>query len=256
LTVKPSLGEQSGDWSVRIVDLIDGARSPRDHRSQRITNEFRIDEEPMTEAAIPRVISVNVGAIREVEWRGEAVTTAIWKHPVAGRIALRGVNLVGDDQADRTVHGGPDKAVYAYSREDYAHWRDTQHLEVTPGLFGENLTTEGIDLSCALVGERWRVGTTVLEVAQIRLPCFKLGIRLGDPRFPRRFQGVGRMGAYLRVVQEGDVGVGDAIEVLTRPDHGITLGTMLQALDDPDQARALTRAEYLPSFWRRIADAA
>src|SRR6185369_13323010 len=130
--------------------------------------------------ATPRVLSVNVGRAREVEWRGEMITTAIWKTPVTRRVALRGVNLAGDDQADRTVHGGPDKAVYAYAREDYDYWRTTEGLDVEPALFGENLTTEGVDLSAALIGERWSVGSTVLEVAQIRLPCFKLGIRLGD----------------------------------------------------------------------------
>jgi MOSC domain-containing protein YiiM len=201
----------------------------------------------------PRVISVNVGEVREVIWRDDVVTTAIWKHPVEGRVALRGVNFAGDDQADRTVHGGPDKAVYAYAQEDYDHWRSEEGVGAEPALFGENLTTEGIDLAAALVGERWRVGTTVLEVAQIRLPCFKLGIRLGDPRFPRRFQAVGRMGAYLRVVQEGDVGAGDPIDVIDRPDHGVSLRTMLLALDDDDAARALTGAGYLPAFWRRVA---
>jgi MOSC domain-containing protein YiiM len=98
------------------------------------------------------------------------------------------------------------------------------------------------------------VGSTLLEVAQIRLPCFKLGIRLADPRFPRRFQAVGRMGAYLRVVQEGDVGAGDSIEVVSRPDHDVSLRTMLDALDDDDQARRLSRAGYLPRFWQRVAD--
>lgn len=209
-----------------------------------------------TLAPTPRVTSVNVGAVREVEWRGDVVTTAIWKHPVAGRVALRGVNFAGDDQADRTVHGGPDKAVYAYAREDYDHWRTAENVDTQPALFGENLTTEGMDLAAALVGERWRVGTTILEVAQIRLPCFKLGIRLGDPRFPRRFQAVGRMGAYLRVVQEGDVGADDPIEVMQRPEHGITLHTMLLALHDDDHARSLARAGYLPAFWRRVAGVA
>jgi len=201
-----------------------------------------------------RVISLNVGPVREVEWRGEMIPTAIWKTPVTGRVALRGVNLAGDDQADRTVHGGPDKAVYAYAREDYDYWRTSEGLDVEPALFGENLTTEGIDLSAALVGERWRVGTALLEVAQIRLPCFKLGIRLGDPRFPQRFQHVGRMGAYLRIVQEGDVAAGDAIEVVSRPQHGVSLTTMLEALDDDEQARRLPRAGYLPKFWQRVAD--
>jgi MOSC domain-containing protein YiiM len=205
-------------------------------------------------ASPARVLSVNVGTVRDVEWRGEVVSTAIWKSPVTGRVALRGVNFVGDDQADRTVHGGPDKAVYAYASEDYAYWRASEGVDVSPALFGENLTVDGIDLTNALVGERWRVGSTVLEVAQIRLPCFKLGIRLGDPRFPQRFQHVGRMGAYLRVVQEGDVGAGDAIDVVFRPTHGISLTTMLEALDDDDQARRLPRAGYLPKFWQRVAD--
>lgn len=205
-------------------------------------------------ASPSRVLSVNVGAVRDVEWRGEVVSTGIWKSPVSGRVALRGVNFVGDDQADRTVHGGPDKAVYAYASEDYDYWRASEGVDVAPALFGENLTVEGIDLRNALVGERWGVGSTVLEVAQIRLPCFKLGIRLDDPRFPQRFQRVGRMGAYLRVVQEGDVGAGDAIDVVFRPTHGISLTTMLEALDDDDEARRLPRAGYLPKFWQRVAD--
>ena len=209
---------------------------------------------PIPDSTAARVSSVNVGAVREVEWRGDLVATAIWKSPVSGRVALRGVNFVGDDQADRSVHGGPDKADYAYAREDYAYWATHEGLDVEPALFGENLTVEGIDLSEALIGERWRVGSTLLEVAQIRLPCFKLGIRLADPRFPRRFQAVGRMGAYLRVVQEGDVGAGDSIEVVSRPDHGVSLRTMLDALDDDEQARRLSRAGNLPRFWQRVAD--
>src|SRR3954467_12109800 len=106
-----------------------------------------------------RVLSVNVGPVRDVAWRGEVVSTAIWKSPVVGRVALRGVNLAGDDQADRTVHGGPDKAVYAYAREDYEYWQASEGLEVEPALFGENLTVEGLDLAAALIGERWHVGS-------------------------------------------------------------------------------------------------
>jgi len=174
----------------------------------------------------PRVISVNVGVIREVHWRGRLVTTGIWKYPVEGRVAVRGVNLEGDDQADRTVHGGPHKAVYAYAREDYDFWRDEEGLETSPGLFGENLTVEGLDLSEAVVGERWRVGSTLLEVAQPRLPCFKLGIRLGNPHFPKRFKVVSRMGAYLRIIEPGDVGAGDKVSVTHRPVHTVTLREM------------------------------
>jgi len=200
-----------------------------------------------------RVISVNVGAIREVPWRGEIVKTAIWKRPVAGRVAIRGVNLDGDDQADREVHGGKDKAVYAYAREDYDAWRDRHGVNAAPGLFGENLTVDGVDLVHATVGERWEVGSALLEVAQPRLPCFKLGIRMNDPRFPKRFQAEGRMGAYLRIIREGDVGAGDVITVVARPEHGVTLADMVAALHDRSKASELARAPGLPAFWQRVA---
>jgi len=200
-----------------------------------------------------RVVSVNTGGIRQIEWRGQLVTTGIWKHPAAGRVALRGVNFEGDDQADRTVHGGVDKAVYAYAREDYDFWRDQEAMETPPGLFGENLTVEGIDLSSAVIGERWSLGSTVLEVAQPRLPCFKLGIRVGDSHFPKRFQRASRMGAYLRVIEEGDVGAGDPIRVMHRPEHGVALRTMVEALRDPARAAMLARVSGLPEFWRNVA---
>lgn len=131
-----------------------------------------------------RVISVNVGAIRQVEWRGRLVFTGIWNSPTATRVALRGVNFEGDDQADRTVHGGTDKAVYAYASEDYEVWKEVGRMETPPGLFGENLTVEGLDLSRALVVEQWVVGSATLEITQPRLPCYKLGIRVGDAHFP------------------------------------------------------------------------
>jgi MOSC domain-containing protein YiiM len=201
----------------------------------------------------PRVQSLNVGGVQTLAFGGEQVSTGIWKHPVAGRVPLRGVNFAGDDQADRTVHGGPDKAVYAYSREDYDWWTATAGFATPAGLFGENLTTEGLDLSGAVVGERWHVGSTVLEVAQPRLPCYKLGIRMNDPRFLRRFMQAGRMGAYLRVVEEGDVGAGDPVTVTERPAHGITLRDMKEALDDPGLAARLRVIPRLPGFWERVA---
>jgi MOSC domain-containing protein YiiM len=202
---------------------------------------------------VPRVLSVNVGGIRALEWRGGIVTTGIWKNPASERVALRGVNFAGDDQADRTAHGGPDKAVYAYAREDYEFWREQEGIETSIGLFGENLTLEGIDLSSAVVGERWSVGSAVLEVAQPRLPCYKLGIRMGDPYFVRRFLQAQRMGAYLRIVQEGDIGAGDAVRVTNRPGHDVTLRMMTQALDDPEKAVRLRRVGRLPAFWRQVA---
>ena len=182
---------------------------------------------------VASVVSVNVGEQRDVEWFGRIVRTAIWKDPVAGRIAVRGVNLAGDDQADRRVHGGSDKAVYAYALEDYAWWSDELGEVVGPGTFGENLTTEGLDLSAAVVGERWLVGTTVLGVAQPRQPCAKLGMRMGDAAFRERFDEASRPGAYLRIVEEGDVGAGDPVEVIHRPEHGLTIAGLYQRVGHP-----------------------
>lgn len=206
---------------------------------------------------MPEVTSVNIGQVREVTWRGRRIRTGIWKTPIdAPSVLVRGVNLDGDDQADRRVHGGPDKAVYAYAEEDYAFWKEAEGIDVTPGLFGENLTVRGLELRDAVVGERWRIGSAVLEVAQPRLPCYKLGIRMGDDEFPRRFEEAGRMGAYLRISTEGGVAPGDAIEVVSRPEHGVTLRNMIEALGDPERLRGLLRAPELPAYWRRLAEGA
>ncbi len=160
-----------------------------------------------------RLVSVNVGRPRIVEWQGREVETAIWKEPVAGRVALRGVNVDGDGQADLRVHGGRDKAVYAYAVEDYAWWSEQLGRDLGPGTFGENLTTEGIDLSSTPIGSQWRAGTARLEVSQPRFPCFKLGIRMGDAGFVKEFEHAARFGAYLRIIEEGEVGAGDDIVV-------------------------------------------
>lgn len=200
--------------------------------------------------APPLVVSVNVGGVREVEWHGERVRTGIWKEPVGHRpVRAEGVNLAGDDQADRRVHGGADKAVYAYAVEDYAHWRDAHGLDTHPALFGENLTVRGLDLRDALVGERWRVGSVLLEVAQPRLPCFKLGIRLGDPHFPKRFLAVARLGAYLRILEPGELRAGDLVHVVHRPSHHTTLAALERALRDPRLAAELLDTPALPENW-------
>ncbi len=199
-----------------------------------------------------RVLSVNVGRPRVVDTGRRAVLTAIWKAPVEGRVHVRGVNLDGDDQADRSVHGGPDKAVYAYAIEETRDWEAEVGRELGPGAFGENLTTEGIDVSGALLGERWLIGTTLLEVVQPRLPCFKLGLRMNDPSFVRRFARASRPGAYLRIIEEGDLGAGDSIAVDTGalPDHGVTLRLVFDALlvDHSLIPQALQAPQLIPSL--------
>jgi MOSC domain-containing protein YiiM len=172
------------------------------------------------------LVSVNVGLPREIEWLGKRDTTAIWKKPVAGRVRVAGVNLAGDDQADRRFHGGPDKAVYAYAREDYEWWSVELGRALEPATFGENLTVAGLSLTDTLVGERWAVGSATLEVAGPRVPCWKLGARMDDHDFPVHFAAVGRPGAYLRIVAEGELGAGDPVEVVHRPRHQLTVGTV------------------------------
>ena len=199
-----------------------------------------------------RVASVNVGRPLAYDTGRRTVVTAIVKQPVAGRVAVRGVNLDGDDQADRTVHGGPDKAVYAYAQEEIRRWEEELGRELGPGTFGENLTTEGIDVSGALVGERWSIGTTLLEVVQPRVPCFKLGLRMGDPTFLKRFAQASRPGAYLRIVEEGELGAGDAIAVdlAALPDHGVSMRLLSDALllDSGLIPQALAAPQLLPEL--------
>jgi MOSC domain-containing protein YiiM len=211
---------------------------------------------------VPRLVSVNVGRPQQVSVRrGRPVMSAIGKAPVEGRVRVEGVNVAGDDQGDRRVHGGPDKAVYAYASEDAAWWAEQLGREIVPGMFGENLTTEGVDVSGAVVGERWRVGTVELEVCQPRIPCFKLGIRFGDPLMVRRFGEASRPGAYLRILREGELGAGDAIEVLDRPGHGVTVALVSAAilLDDSLRAQAATAPELahgLAKYLRQDDEAA
>jgi MOSC domain-containing protein YiiM len=174
-----------------------------------------------------RIASVNVGTPREIVVGERHIRTSIWKDPVPGRVAIRGVNLEGDDQSDRNVHGGERKAVYAYAREDLEWWGATLGRTLAAGTFGENLTTEGIDVSGARVGERWRVGTALLEVTQPRLPCYKLEARMDRPGFITEFIDGGRPGAYLRIVEAGEAGAGDAVLVLSRPEDAPSMAQVM-----------------------------
>ena len=171
-----------------------------------------------------RVLSVNVGTPHLIEWLGHVEATSIWKSPVEGRLAVRGVNIEGDDQADRNVHGGRDKAIYSYAREDEDWWAEQLGRPLDLGVFGENLTLEGVDVTGAVIGERWEIGSVVLEIAQPRMPCWKLGARMGDPGILEQFRRAGRPGAYLRIIIEGDVAAGDRVRVAYRPAHGVTVG--------------------------------
>ena len=197
---------------------------------------------------------MNVGRPRVIEWLGRRETTSIWKSPVEGRVRVEGVNAAGDDQADRSVHGGPDKAIYAYAREDQEWWESELGRSLELGTFGENLTLRGVDVTGAMIGERWRIGTVLLEACQPRVPCWKLGARMGDPGFPRRFADAGRPGAYLRIVEEGELGAGDAVEIVGRPDHGLTVGDVERIYHvERARASALLAVPELAEGWRSWA---
>jgi MOSC domain-containing protein YiiM len=202
-----------------------------------------------------KVLSVNVGLPREFDYNGRPARSAIWKSPVAGRVAARGVNLAGDDQADRRAHGGPDKAVYAYAVEDLRWWAQEIGRPLQHGELGENLTTQGIDVNGARVGELWAIGTTVLEVSEPRVPCWRLGVRMNDKLFPRRFTEALRPGAYLRIAVEGDVGAGDAIQVVERPDHELTVRDVLRIYAfDREEVGRLLATPGMSESWRRWAE--
>jgi MOSC domain-containing protein YiiM len=202
-----------------------------------------------------RVLSVNVGLPREVVWRGRTVTTGIFKEPVAGGVRLRSLNLDGDRQADLRVHGGPDKAVYAYPSEFYELWRrERPELEFPWGQFGENLTTEGLVDGNVSVGDRFRVGTAELVVTQPRLPCYKLGIAMGRDRFVTEFLERGLLGFYLSVAREGEVEAGDTIVPLARDPRafGVTEVARLFSVDrdDVEGLRRAAELDVLPESWR------
>ena len=213
----------------------------------------------------PRVVSVNVGLPLGVLWKGRTVETGIFKKPVEGRVAVGTLNLVGDRQADLSVHGGLDKAVYAYPAEHYGYWQTELARELPWGMFGENLTVAGLPLEHEIaIGDRLRVGSAELVVSQPRVPCYKLGIRFGDDGMVKRFLQAGRSGYYLRVVVEGEVGSGDEIEVLQRDSAGIPVSEItrlfMQDRDDVDGLRRVIGAEALPKDWRayferQLADA-
>ena len=203
---------------------------------------------------VATVLSVNVGRAREFDFNGRPAKSAIWKSPVAGRIAARGVNLEGDDQADRKAHGGPDKAIYAYAVEDTRWWKEKLGRSLQYGEFGENLTTEGVAVNDALVGERWAIGTAVFEVSEPRIPCWRLGVRMNDQGFVRRFTEALRPGTYLRIIVEGAVGAGDEIRILERPDHDMTIRDIFRIYTrDRGEVERLLAIPRMSESWREWA---
>ena len=210
---------------------------------------------PSDEVAESRLLAVSVGLPRDVEWQGRALRTAIVKSPVSGRVAARRLGLEGDRQADLSVHGGVDKAVYAYDEASADAWRrELGRPELGPGAFGENLTIRGWPEKRVFIGDRFRIGSAVFEVSQPRQPCQKLAWRFGDPGFLKRFLESRRVGFYLRVVEEGEIGSGDPIVRIAHDETSLDVASLVAIwLDRAAEEATLLRATTLAALadaWR------
>jgi MOSC domain-containing protein YiiM len=204
-----------------------------------------------------KILSVNVGFPRKVLFNGQIITTAIFKDPVKGPIMLRKLNLDGDKQADLTVHGGLDKAVYSYPAEHYAYWRKQfPNTDLVWGIFGENFTTEGLLEDAVNVGDQFQIGSAKLVATQPRMPCYKLGVRFGQMDVIRRFMVSGRPGIYFKVLTEGEVQTGDKIKIIRRDKNNVTVKDIVSLyiarndIDNIETMKRATKIRDLPEGWR------
>jgi len=201
-----------------------------------------------------RVVSVNTGRTVEAEWAGQLGRTAIDKRPVAGPVRVGRLGLDGDDQADKANHGGPEQALYVYAREDLDWWAAELGRDVRNGAFGENIVTHGLDVSGALIGERWRLGTAVVQVTSCRIPCGTFRQWTGEKAWVKRFAAAGRPGAYVRVLEEGMVTPGDTVTVLDRPAAGVTVAESMRAYyGDRELMSRLSAVPERSAKWDTIA---
>src|SRR5215216_4410811 len=203
-----------------------------------------------------RVLSVNVGLPRRVVFNGQIVTTSIFKDPVKGPIMLRKLNLDGDRQADLTVHGGLDKAVYSYPAEHYDYWRKQfPNMDLIWGMFGENFTTEGLMEDAVNIGDQFQIGSAKLVATQPRMPCYKLGVRFGRMDVIRQFMASGRPGIYFKVLEEGEVETGDKIRIIKKDKNNVTVKDIVRLYItrdyiDIETMRRATKIRALPEGWR------
>ena len=202
-----------------------------------------------------KILSVNVGRAVDAEWAGNTKRTAIDKRAVEGRVPVLANGLGGDERADMVAHGSPTQAVYAYAREDYDWWEGELGRSLVDGQFGENLTTTGVDVNGALLGEQWRVGSALLEVTAPRIPCVVFRNWLDEAGWVRRFTKAARPGAYFRVLEQGDLAAGDKIEVVWRPTTSVTITESFHAYHgDRDLMRRLLAYPGHADVWTRVAE--
>src|SRR2546428_5380660 len=206
------------------------------------------------------LLSVNVGLPRDIAWRGRTVRTAIWKEPVQGRRRVKRLNVEGDGQADLGGHGGEQRAVFVYQVESYRYWEERlgRH-DLTHGQFGENFTIEGLPDDEVCIGDRYQIGTALFEVTQPRVTCYRVGIRMNEPRMPALLTSSGRPGFYFRVLREGEVGAGDEIAKVGEAKEQMTIAEINALLYSPNHARdrleRALRIEALSRGWRSSFEA-
>src|SRR5262244_1407217 len=209
---------------------------------------------------MPRLLSVNVGLPRDIEWKGRTVHTAIWKDPVRGRCRVGQLNLDGDGQGDVAGHGGEQRAVFVYQIESYRFWQQQlKRTDFVHGQFGENFTIEGLPDDLVCIGDRYQIGSALFEVTQPRVTCYRVGIRMNEPRMPALLTSSGRPGFYFRVLQEGVVGAGDDIVKVGEAKERMTVAEVNALLYSPNHPRdGLERAlliEALSAGWRSSFEA-
>jgi MOSC domain-containing protein YiiM len=204
-----------------------------------------------------KVLSVNVGLPRKVLFNGQTITTAIFKDPVKGPVMLRKMNIDGDKQADLTVHGGVDKAVYSYPAEHYDYWRKQYpNIDIIWGMFGENFTTEGLMEDTVNIGDQIQIGSAKLVATQPRMPCYKLGVRFGLMEIIKRFLSSGRPGIYFKVLKEGEVKTDDKIEIIKRDKNNVTVKDIVRLyinrdyVDNIETMRRAIKISALPEGWK------
>ena len=209
----------------------------------------------MQSAPVMQVVSVNVGLPKEMAWKGQMVMTGIFKEPVEGRVAVGRLNLEGDRQADLSVHGGPEKAIYAYPAEYYHFWREQfPEMDLPWGMFGENLTVEGLMDETVHIGDRFQVGSAHVVVTQPRVPCYKLGLKFGREDILKRFLESGLTGFYFAVLKEREVAAGDRITLLQRDEHQVKVADITRLYREDkynlDLLRKVVAVEVLAEVWR------
>jgi MOSC domain-containing protein YiiM len=203
-----------------------------------------------------RIVSVNTGGEKQAAWAGLLQRTAIDKRPVASAVLVGALGLAGDEQSDKLNHGGPEQAVYAYAREDLDWWAARLGRELRDGMFGENITTSGLDVTGAVIGETWRFGGVVMRVTAPRIPCVVFRNWLDRKGWIKAFREGGRPGAYLSVLQPGRLRVGDPIEVLSRPEGSVTVAAAMEAfyVRDLDVVRRMLAVPGHSARWDAMAD--